>query len=283
MDICGDILQTGEIKNIELNDEIYDLALQDFLNSVDAGDTFTFNDCPTPGSKVRGLKDQHIYTSKYNKLFFEILAKHNYNMRQEIKDAMFSLGHLENPSKNKDVIKRLLGSPIIQDISFNGKNEFTISSEQYGDLVMELASYYYRKNQRMTDYMKNNPLPNRCHNHAYFMSEVFADFYAITSLCRYYFKDTYHHSYTHDTDRNAIIDLCYNGIVDKEQYYNIFQPQDVSVILNSKVAEELSLTNLKTEQYWDRCNLLKIALYKQYLSSAGYQGNLETAPSTKSV
>lgn len=281
MDICGDILQNGEIKNDEFNDEIYDLVLQEFLSSVE--DTFSFNNDLTPGEKVRGLKDQYIYTSKYAKLFFEILSKHNYNMRQEIKDAMFSLGHLENPSKNKDVIKRLLGSPIIQDISFNGKDKFTISSEKYGDLVMELASYYYRTNQRITDYMKNNPLPNRCHVHAYFMSKVFTDFYAITSLCLYYFRDTYHHSYTYDKDKNVIIDLCYNGIIDKNQYYDIFLPQDISVILNSKVADELLLTSLKTEQYLDRCHLLKIALYKQYLSSIGYHGNLETAPSIKSI
>lgn len=281
MDICYNIFKATQ--NEEHDNVIFDLVLQEFLNSIDEGDKFIFDNSSTSLGKVKSLMNQYIYTSKYNKLFFEILAKNNYAMRHEIKDAMFSLGHLKNPKKNKAVIKKFLCSPIIQDISFNGKNKFTISSEQYGNIVMELASYYFRKDQIMKHYIKNNSLPNRCHDHAYFMSDIFADYYAITSLCKNYFNGTYYHSYTHDTDRNVIIDLCYNSIVDKDQYYNIFQPQDISVILNSKVVEELSLTTLKTEQESNRCNLLKIALYKQYLNSIGYQDTLLKAPSTKSL
>ena len=37
----------------------------------------------------------------------------------------------------------------------------------------------------------------------------------------------------------------------------------------------------KTEQPTDRCELLRIALYKQYLNSIGYKGNFENAPYVK--
>ncbi len=279
MDVCEDILNSGENRSIELNDEIFELVWQEFSKNI--GHIFPINEGSTPEEKVTDLKNQYIYTSEYSKLFFDILARHNYDMRHEIKEAMGNLGHLENPNNNKELIKKLLGSPIIDDISFNGKNKFIISSEQYGEFVFELASYYFRKNKRITDYMKKNCLPTMCHEHVYFMSKVFADLYAITSLCRAHFKDNYYHSYTYDKEKNVIVDLCYNGIVDKDLYYHIFQPQEISVILNSKVAEELALTDLKTDQDPYLHELLKITLYKQYLSNIGYQGDLETAPSTK--
>jgi len=273
------ILQITHTKNIELNDKIFDIVLQEFLNRINTN--INFNNCSTPTDKVLTLKEQYIYTSNYVKLFFEIIQKYNYNTKQEIKDAIFNLCHLKNPNKNKDIIKELLNSPIIDDISFNGKNEFVISSEQYGKFVVELASYYFKNNKKMSKYMKNNQLPNKCHNHAYFMSEVFNNFYAITSLCRYYFKGNYYHSYTYDKEKNSIIDLCYNSIIDKESYYKIFEPKDISVILNSNVSKELELTNKKTDQYPFRCPLMKIALYKQYLNSIGFDGILEDAPPVK--
>ena len=75
--------------------------------------------------------------------------------------------------------------------------------------------------------------------------------------------------------------MCYNSIIDKDEYYNIFEPRELSIIQNRKVKEELTITNEKTNQNRDRCQLLKITLYKQYLESIGYEGRLEEAPSTK--
>ena len=69
--------------------------------------------------------------------------------------------------------------------------------------------------------------------------------------------------------------------MDKDKYYQLFQPQDISIIHNSSVQKELSLTRSKTQQPFDRCELLQIALYKQYLNSIGYEGSLDNAPSIK--
>ena len=281
MNICTEILNSSEIKDEELNIEIFDLVLEEFLKK--SKHNFKFEDCDNSMDKVLGIKADYIYTSKYINLFFKILKKYKYNMKQEIQDAMYNLGHLEDPNKNVEVINKLIKSPVIQDISFNGKNEFLITSKQYGDFAFELASLHFKNNTKMMDYMKNNPLPNHCHMHAYFMSELFKDFYSITSLCKFYFKGRYYHSYTFDKDSNSIIDLCYNAVIDKDTYYKIFEPEDVSVILNSKVDEELTLTEEKTKQYFDRCYLLKIALYKQYLNSIGYKGDLQNAPNIQKL
>lgn len=69
--------------------------------------------------------------------------------------------------------------------------------------------------------------------------------------------------------------------MDKESYYEMFEPHDISVVLNSEVGEELRLTNLKSNQPFCRLEVLRIALYKQYLDSIGYHGNLADAPFVK--
>lgn len=279
MGVCDKILQFNQTDNCFKNDDISDLVLRDFMDNVNDVFNFEAHDCST--SKLITLKEDYIYKSDCVKLFFDILKKYNYNMKQEIKDAIFKLGRLDDPNKNSELIKEILCSPIIQDISYNGKNEFIITSEEYGKFSFELASHYFRKNEKMNNYIKNNQLARGCHNHAYFMSTVFPDYYAITALCKYYFEGSYYHSYTYDKDSSLIIDLCYNAIISMNSYYELFEPKDISVILNCDVEKELALTNLKTDQYRDRCHLLKIALYKQYLDSINYHDDLEKAPSIK--
>ena len=275
MDACEKILQEGEVKNYHLNEYICNLVLGELSNNIE--NSVLSREGITGESKIRLLKDE-LNTPEDIAFFYEVLSKYNYNMTQDIIDAMSQLGHLSNPSQNKEVIEKLLHSPVIQDINFNGNNKFTITSQEYGDVDFVLASEYFRDNKKIANYIKKNSHLKRCHNHTYFMAEQNPDYYAITSLCQYLFKNTYHHSYTCDKDNQTIIDLCYNSIMDKEQYEQIFQPEEVSVILNSQVDKELALTSEKTEQYFARSGLLKIALYKEYLQSIGYEGSLEDAP-----
>ena len=84
-------------------------------------------------------------------------------------------------------------------------------------------------------------------------------------------------------DTNEIIDLCYNIIMDKDQYDKIFLPDEVSIIKNSLIQDELNIVEEKSNQDYDRCELLKIALYKEYLQSINYNGDLESAPSVKQL
>ena len=137
-DTCEHILQKNEFRNIEYNESVFGLVLQEFLKASQLD--FNFNNLDgVESSKVLAIKEQYIYTSKYVELFFKILELYGYNMRQEIKDALFRLCHLENPRKNKEEIKTSLKSPVIQDISFNGEDKFTIFSEKYGEYVAKLA------------------------------------------------------------------------------------------------------------------------------------------------
>lgn len=266
INLCNQIFEQYEVKNLQLNNEIFSIVLEEFLKEVDL--EFLFASDMSAAEKVIGLKEQYIYSSKceYRSLFFSILEKYHYNMKEEIKEAMFHLGTLQNFEKNSQLIRKLLGSPVLQDISFNGKDEFTIFSQQYGKFKFKLASSYFKKAELLVQYIKSSELARNCHHHTYFMTTVFPNFYSITSLCQAYFIGSYYHSYSYDQDNELIIDLCSNSVIAKESYDALFAPEVISKILNRDVPVELVKASSFTKQPIDRNELLKIALYKQYLS-----------------
>lgn len=279
VDACDRILENLESNNIRRNEEIFHKVLDKFFSKINSDIIFS-DDSKSYCDKVISLKDDYIYDSQYVKLFFEILKRHGYFMRQEIKDAIHDLGLLKNPNENSDIIKKYLNSPVIQDISFDGTSKFTIDSERYGRFVFELASYLYRKDKDIKEYIETKKLPNRCHIHAYFLSQIFPDFYAITSLCRYYFKGGYFHSYTLDKESGLIIDLCSNAVLSKDSFDFLFKPREISVVLNSEVRDQHRIVLMKSHQLQLRCELLKIALYKEYLRNIRYKGEFEEGPSS---
>ena len=233
MDILEQLYYQNEINFNDVEDEIFDK----FLNKFEKAINFKFNyvDCDTSELKFLNLKCKYIYTSKFCKLFFDILSNYKYNMRSELKDTIYELSHLKYPFFNKKSINKYLNSPVIQDISYNGRSKFTIYSDKFGKFSFKLASFYLKNNKEITKYIATRQIGNRCHHNTYFISKVMPDFYSITSLCSRYFEGYFHHSYTYNMDSNEIIDLCYNIIMDKDQYDKIFLPDELSIIKNSLI------------------------------------------------
>lgn len=273
------LAESNELQNISLNNEIYSLALRDFLSKVKTD--LNLEKYQTPEEKLERLKIIYIYMSEHLDMFFEILKKYNYYMKKEIKNAAFWLMHLPDYNNNKELIKKLLKSPVIQDISFSPDHKFKIHSQIYGDFIFQPADYYFSNTDSIIDYMQQNTVARNCHNNTYFMSELFGDFYSITSVCRSPFLNHYHHSYTYDPENDIIIDLCYKAVFEKKSYYDIFCPTEISVILNTEIDRELEITSTNTCQPQDRHHLLRIALYKEYLQKIGYTGSFEDAPNLR--
>lgn len=277
MDKCFDILKNNEIRSFQENEITSKDVFNQFMSTQNR--RFAFSHCDTYIEKVLSLKDEYVYNSKYVKDFFDILEKYDYKMQYEILDAIRTLGFLKNPKSNGNTIKRLLTSPVIDDISFDDKNAFSIFSEQYGTFSFIIASEYFKNNHDVLSYIRKNKPDPRSHYHTYFLSKKFPDDYTVTSLVDNYFCGQYYQSYTCDRNSNKIIDLCNNSVMDQDEYNRLVSPQIVSSILNSEVDNELSVVNQKVEFQKINASILKIALYKEYLSSIGYKGSLEDAPS----
>lgn len=283
MDEIEAILQKYEFDVCDYNNAQYSKILDEILEVIE--EPVTFSGCNTSGEKVRSLKSQYIYTSKYVSLFFEILRKYRYNFNFEIQDAMFELSYLDDPNRNKDVISKYLNSPVIQDICFDGKSVFKITSEKLGEFSFMLATSYYSHVTQVMNYIRSEKLPNHCHDHAYFLAGVSEckKAFAVTSLCGSYFNGTYYHSYMLDKEEGKVTDLCMKAVLDKDVYYRLYRPRELSVISNYDVLFEDIVTRRHTNQPDDRCHLLRIALYKQYLESIGYEGPIAEGPSLKKI
>ena len=270
----------GEFDSAIIIEEKSSLVLRDYMAATDK--QFYFID-PSVSEldKMANLKNDYVYLSSDCELFLDILNSYNYNMMNDIRCAVRILGNLEEPNVNKKVIEKLLNSPVIQDISFNGLDQYTIFSDRYGSVSFNLAREYFKDNLSVLFYMGDDKLVGMCHYNTKYLTYLFPEFYAVTSLCKSYFDMSYYHSYTYDKKSDKIIDLCYNLVMDKDVYYDLNVPDEVSVILNSEVDRQYNLidgcktTSTNSSGF---VPLLKIALYKQYLDSIGYCGDLESAP-----
>lgn len=259
-----------------------ELILQEYLDY--SSENFIFEGNPLPIDKLLALKNEYIYTFGDCEFFFSLLKKYHYNMTNEIRDAIRSLGNLKDPSNNSEMIKKFLNSPIIQDISFNGKDKYIIESEQYGSFEFQQAKEHFRNNDTLIYYMEHNKILQRCHTNTRYIASIFPEFYSVTSLCGCYFEEKFYHSYSLNKETRQIIDLCINAVMEEDPYYRLYQPQELSVILNKRLEEEYCFVNcLKTTPTNPQkvAKLLKISLYKQYLNSIGYQGELRDAPAIK--
>ena len=273
---CDDIFRETEKNSEYENGLIAEKIISEFLSLIDKNIAFKNRD-DNPITRLINLEKSFVYGSEYIELFFSLLKKYGYNSKQEIIGAIGTLGRLSDPADNGKAIKKLLNSPFIDDISYSN-GIFTITSSQYGVITIDLASHYFRKNREIKNYILNNPLPNRCHNHTLFLRAVMPANTVITSLCSSYFKGGYYHSYTFDEKEGTIIDLCSNAVIPKETYDFIFEPEEISVVLNSNISRELKITNQNTDQPLERFALLKIALYKQLLTIDAQKQKPESGP-----
>lgn len=262
-DICNEILKDNELKYYNINDKIFEKV----LNELEQQTSIIINkDNPLDATnKTIHLLNEENKIS-YIDCLYEILKKYNYNMNIEIRNAIFTLGNLKSTRHNKETIKKVLTSPIIQDVSYKRKGRYEIYSEKFGKINFLLASTYFKKNKELTKYINETILNNECHSHAYYMSKLFKDYYSITSLCKYYFKGKYYHSYTYDKETNLIFDLCCNAVFSKESYDKLLNPIEVSTVLNKDIPSQLDITEYNTNHSSTMKELLKIALFKQYLN-----------------
>lgn len=208
------------------------------------------------------IKRYFIYESEYVKLWFDILKKHNYTMKSEMRDVINQLTSLRFPNFNKSLIKKLLNSPVVDDISYE-KGMFTIESSEYGSIKVMLAKYILQDVRSVMKYMKKYDLSKRCHDSTYFLSNKFLDFHSIVSLCNHYFNHPYYHSYPYDPETDTVFDLTLKAVFESDTFYKIFEPKEIINVKNEDIPEMLRVVESNTKQPERRCHLLKIALPHQ--------------------
>lgn len=205
------------------------------------------------------IKRYFIYESEYVDLWFNILKNHNYNMKSEMRDVIHQLTYLRFPNFNKRLIKKLLHSPVVDDISYR-EGLFTIESSEYGRIEVMLAKDIFQDVKPVMKYIKRYELPTRCHDHAYFLSVGFPDFYSIISLCNHQFNHPFYHSYSYYSEVNTVFDLTLKCGIVKPTFDLLMEPKEIMMIPNNAIPDMLKQVIETTDQPEKRCELLKIVL-----------------------
>ncbi|MCH5167293.1 MAG: hypothetical protein J1F35_05305 [Erysipelotrichales bacterium] len=239
--------------------ELFRIVINEFLDIIGEKINFENDDYITLATSI---KRYFFYESEYVELWFDLLKKHNYSMKSEIKDIIDQLTSLPFPNLNKRLIKKLLKSPVVDDISYNGKGGFTIISPQYGEIKLMHTKEVFKDIKQVKKYMKDN-ITNCCHDNTYYLSGGFLNMYSITSLANHYFNHPFYHSYTYDKEIDCVIDLSLKCAMEKKTYDLIIEPKEIIMIQNRDIPQILANVESKTEQPEKRCQLLKIALYEQ--------------------
>ena len=169
-DYCTELINKTETSCIKENNKIFKKVISELMEIIPNEDIEFTSFADSFTNKFLAMKQLYLYTSSYIKQTYEILEKYNYNKIHEIQDAIFMLGHLIDKSKNKDTISKLLNSPYIDDITFDGFEEYTIFSDQLGKISFTLADEFFIDNIAIQKYMAEKQLPKQCHNHTYFLS-----------------------------------------------------------------------------------------------------------------
>ena len=277
MDKCVAIFKENELKNIKLEEKTSKKILHETLQVIDR--KIKFDRGMSYIEKLTELEHQ-LYHSTYIDDFYSILERYDYNTLWDIKEAISRLTNLKRKESNKELIQELLCSKVIDDINMSSKDTFQIYSEKYGQFNCYMASSYL-EDEEILRYMMNNTINNNCHNVTYYLLRNFEDLSAITSHVEDHFHRPMYHSYAYDEKEDIVIDLCYNLAMDKHDYDRLNGTQVISKVIDSEVLYELAIVDEKTKIPKTWCKLLRIALYKEYLNSINYFGDMVNGPTSK--
>ena len=232
------------------------IILINFINDYNLNKDDFFSDKYIERVLMKMLK---IISPQNRMTLLNILKNNNFNFKTLQRQV---IRNLAKGYCSPDFLSSFLVIPSIEKICYEN-NMFKIISSDTSEFSFQKASDYCQ-NDKIKQYINKYETSNRCHHNTYFLSKYLKDNYSITSLCTGNFKNVkFYHSYCYNQDENIIIDLNSNLVIDKDIYYNLYDPIELSVIQNKNIKKELFITNMHTIQPFNRCPLLKIALYKQ--------------------
>lgn len=166
-----------------------------------------------------------------------------------------------NMSMLRDILK---SRGIITGILDRGRSEYEIISESFGNIPFRKADGIIDRETQKYLEMLGEQVVDGCHEISLFMIKNNPGLKAVTSVCRKGLGCNYYHSFVLDTEDN-VIDLTANLVMPKEQYYLLYQVNELNVADYEKcLAEEK--TSLKYDESKTLYALLRNATYRQALA-----------------
>lgn len=203
----------------------------------------------------------------YNKQLLDGLNYIRADYERFKKDLIYSLilGVTRNKS-NTDLLYDVLKSAnIIEKMIVYDDGTYEIISKDFGKIQFMKAEDSFINDKETLDFIRElgDKIQDGCHEISFYLIEKYKIFKAVTSICKKGIDNSYYHSFILD-DENNVIDFTANLIMPKEQYYLLQEVNELNCINYKEYLEEKD-NSIKFDESKTLYNLLRNAIYKQYL------------------
>ena len=190
----------------------------------------------------------------------DLLRNNHYYMKKFIKDLIKHLGYAKTEEERESIIDRYLKLWLINNIKYNGVDEYTIESS-YGDYSFILADKVI-KDDELISYISSGKHKNTCHENAVKMLDYY-DAYTVCSLVHSYFVDWYYHSYSYLEHKDMVLDICSNMLMKKSMFDDLYDTREILFMTNDDLRQLYFESVITTNSELEDVTILKSALYLQ--------------------
>jgi hypothetical protein len=203
----------------------------------------------------------------YNKQLLDGLNYIEEDYERFKKGLIYSLilGVTRNKS-NTDLLYDVLKSAnIVEEMIVYDDGTYEIISKDFGNIQSMKAEDSFINDKETLDFIRKlgDKIQDGCHEISFYLIEKYEMFKAVTSICKKGIDNSYYHSFILD-DENNVIDFTANLIMPKEQYYLLQEVNELNCINYKEYLEEKD-NSIKFDESKTLYNLLRNAIYKQYL------------------
>lgn len=238
-----------EKSNLNYSNLIAGMILEDFQKKMD----FNFKGLSNLDILVQ-LKDYILKTGFNIEYFYSLLKEYEYDFRWDIIEAIDSISTNFIVQYPAEEIDTYTNSPYINRIIYKN-SKFKIYSE-FG-LFEFIPANLWVKIPQIIQYIRFFNIANNCHENVEVLSRFLPDYYSITATMPNYFNKDFYHSYT--LRESIVIDLTFNAVMKKDQYYQLYKPTEIFVLKNEDFLLESKKSSSINSDFID-VKMLKMAL-----------------------
>lgn len=218
--------------------------------------------------------DALVFDECYQEYILALLGNNHYYMKTFIKDLIKMLGNSKTEEERKIIIDQYQKLLLINNIKYNGVDRYTIQSA-YGDYSFTLADRVL-EDPEIISYIRNEDHRKTCHENATKLLNAYDDIYTICSLVRNYFVGYYYHSYSYIKEKDLVLDICSNMLMERQEFDDLFGVRELLFMRNDELRKEYFTTIRQVKSKLDDESVLKCALYHQ-------AKGLESNPNEKKI
>lgn len=196
---------------------------------------------------------------KYIFLFYQLLEKYHYNMREDYVSLVRLVGQNTSYCLPDNVRNFIMKAPYVDRIK-DDLGYITIYSEKLGKITFYSTHKYFEDHRFVSSILRNNQVVRECHNISWKLMDFMPGSTLVTSLMPSTFSGTSYHTVIRDK-KNLIVDAANSCVYAEENFHSLYQDQIICETKVEKIHSALSETSLLEGR--GMANAMVLALHNQ--------------------